>query len=39
MDKEPYKWITVRGKHIPVYKNEYGEDVFGVGSDTKKRVD
>lgn len=32
-DREPYKWITVKGKHIPVYKNEYGDDVFGNGQD------
>lgn len=35
-DREPYKWITVRGKHIPVYKNEYGEDVFGNGREEYK---
>lgn len=35
-DKEPYKWITVKGKHIPVYKNEYGEDVFGAGREDYK---
>lgn len=41
-DKEPYKWITVKGAHIPVYKNEYGEDVFGVGeqkSDRQRTLD
>lgn len=35
-EKEPYKWITVKGKHIPVYKNEYGEDVFGAGREDYK---
>lgn len=30
-DREPYKWITVKGKHIPVYKDEHGQDVFGKG--------
>ena len=36
-DKEPYKWITVKGKHIPVYKDEHGQDVFGVGQEEKKK--
>ena len=30
-DREPYKWVTVKGKHIPVYKDEHGQDVFGKG--------
>lgn len=28
-DREPYKWITVKGHHVPVYKDEHGDDVFG----------
>lgn len=36
-DREPYKWITVKGKHIPVYKDEHGQDVFGIGSESKQK--
>lgn len=36
-EKEPYRWITVKGKHIPVYKDEHGQDVFGVGSEQKEK--
>ena len=35
-DREPYKWITVKGKHIPVYKDEHGDDVFGAGREEYK---
>lgn len=35
-DREPYKWITVKGKHIPVYKDEHGQDVFGNGREDYK---
>ena len=35
-DREPYKWITVKGKHIPVYKDEHGQDVFGNGREDLK---
>lgn len=38
-DREPYKWITVKGKHIPVYKDEYGQDVFGNGVEEYKDTD
>lgn len=38
--KEPYKWITVKGAHIPVYKDEHGQDVFGTGirKSVKERI-
>lgn len=38
-DREPYKWITVKGKHIPVYKDEHGQDVFGNGIEEYKNTD
>lgn len=38
-DREPYKWITVKGKHIPVYKDEHGQDVFGNGMSTRERIE
>ena len=37
-DREPYKWITVKGKHIPVYKDEHGDDVFGVGKEQSEKT-
>lgn len=37
-DREPYKWITVKGAHIPVYKDEYGKDVFGNGVEEYKNT-
>lgn len=36
-EKEPYKWITVMGKHIPVFRGENGEDVFGVGKEKESK--
>ena len=38
-EKEPYKWVTVQGKHIPVYHGEDGNDVFGVGKETDDNAD
>lgn len=38
-DREPYKWITVKGKHIPVYKDEHGQDVFGNGISSAQRIE
>ena len=38
-NREPYKWITVKGKHIPVYKDEHGDDVFGLGQDEEPMPD
>ena len=38
-EKEPYKWVTIRGQRIPIYKDEQGNDVFGVGSETKAPAD
>jgi hypothetical protein len=30
-DREPVRWITVKGTHIPIYLDENGKEVFGVG--------
>ena len=38
-EREPYKWITVKGAHIPVYKDEHGQDVFGVGVEEYKNTE
>lgn len=29
--KEPKRWVTVAGKHFPIYEDENGNEVFGVG--------
>lgn len=36
---EPIRWITVKGKHIPVYRDEHGQDVFGNGREEYKSTD
>lgn len=33
---EPDRWITVKGAHIPIYKDEQGNDVFGVGKEVEQ---
>ena len=33
--KEPKRWVTVAGKHFPIYEDENGNEVFGIGEDTK----
>lgn len=35
-ERELYKWITIKGAHIPVYKDEHGQDVFGTGYEDYK---
>lgn len=32
-EPEPDRWVTVKGKHIPIYKDAQGKDVFGVGQE------
>lgn len=33
---EPDRWVTVKGAHIPIYKDEQGNDVFGVGKEIEQ---
>lgn len=32
-EKEPKRWVTVQGKHFPIYEDENGNEVFGVGQE------
>lgn len=32
-DREIIRWVTVQGKHFPIYKDEDGNEVFGVGKE------
>lgn len=33
MEKEPKRWVTVAGKHFPIFEDENGNEVFGVGKE------
>lgn len=33
MEKEPKRWVTINGKHFPIYEDEQGNEVFGVGQE------
>lgn len=31
--REPKRWITINGKHIPIFEDENGKEYFGVGQE------
>lgn len=36
--KEPKRWVTVAGKHFPIYEDENGNEIFGVGQEKAPEV-
>ena len=36
-EREILRWVTVNGKHFPIYKDEDGNEVFGVGEEINKQ--
>lgn len=36
-EREILRWVTVHGKHFPIYKDEDGNEVFGTGQELNKQ--